>query len=124
MSIWGVGVDIVDVGRFRETLERTPGVRDRIFTAAEAELSVESLAARFAAKEALVKAFKLEHAVPWHEMEVVTDEAGAPGFALTGDAAELARGLGLTAHLSLSHDGLFAAAFVVAELDDSSEVDQ
>lgn len=115
MSIWGIGVDVVDVARFAETLERTPGVRDRLFTAAEATRSIESLAARFAAKEALIKAFKVDFAFNWHEMEVVNDEAGAPSFVLTGGAAAHAAELGVTAHLSLTHDGNVAAAFVVAE---------
>ena len=115
MSIWGIGVDVVDVSRFRETLERTPGVRERLFTAAEAALSVESMAARFAAKEALIKALKVETAPPWHSMEVVVDDAGAPSFALTGPAADRAEDLGVTAHLSMTHDGSVAAAFVVAE---------
>jgi holo-[acyl-carrier protein] synthase len=115
MSIWGIGVDVVDVDRFRETLERTPGVRERIFTAGEAALSVESMAARFAAKEALIKALKVTVALPWQDMEVVADDVGAPVFTLTGAAAARADELGVTPHLSITHDGRMAAAFVVAE---------
>ncbi|HSI26733.1 MAG TPA: holo-ACP synthase [Aeromicrobium sp.] len=122
MSIWGIGVDVVDVDRFRETLERTPGVRERIFTAAEAALSVESMAARFAAKEALIKALKVPVALPWHDMEVVSDDIGAPGFTLTGTAAARADELGVTPHLSITHDGNLAAAFVVAELVEDGRV--
>lgn len=119
MSIWGIGVDVVDVSRFRDTLERTPGVREKLFTAAEAALSVESMAGRFAAKEALTKAFKVDHFLPWHDVEVVTDEVGAPGFALTGVAAARAAELGVTPHLSITHDGNVAAAFVIAERADA-----
>jgi holo-[acyl-carrier protein] synthase len=115
MSIWGIGVDVVDVDRFRETLERTPGVRERIFTAGEAALSLESMAARFAAKEALIKALKVSVALPWHDMEVVSDDVGAPMFTLTGTAAARVDELGVTAHLSITHDGNLATAFVVAE---------
>lgn len=115
MSIWGIGIDVVDVDRFRETLERTPGVRERIFTAGEAALSIESMAARFAAKEALIKALKVSVALPWHDMEVVADDFGAPVFTLTGSAAARADELGVTAHLSITHDANLAAAFVVAE---------
>jgi holo-[acyl-carrier protein] synthase len=115
MSIWGIGVDVVNVERFRETLVRTPGVRERLFTSAESTLPIESMAARFAAKEALIKALKVDQALPWHDMEVVTDDVGVPGFALTGAAAERAEELGITAHLTLTHDGDVATAFVVAE---------
>ena len=122
MSIWGIGVDVVDVDRFRETLERTPGVRERIFTAGEAALSVESMAARFAAKEALIKALKVTVALPWHDMEVVSDDVGAPVFTLTGTAAARADELGVTPHLSITHDGHLAAAFVVAEFVEEGRV--
>ena len=113
MSIVGIGVDVVDLARFRATLERTPSVRDRLFTPAEAALSVESMAARFAAKEALMKALRVPTALPWHDVEVVTDEVGAPTFLLRGHAAkELGND---SAHLSLSHDTSVATAFVVIE---------
>jgi holo-[acyl-carrier protein] synthase len=112
-TLVGIGVDVVDLARFAATLERTPSVRDRLFTAAEATLSLESLAARFAAKEALMKALRVPQALPWHDIEVVTDEVGAPDFRLTGAAAEQ---VGANrAHLSLSHDTSVATAFVVVE---------
>ena len=113
MSIVGIGVDVVDLARFRATLERTPSVRDRLFTAAESELSVDSMAARFAAKEALMKALRVSAALPWHDVEVASDEVGAPVFVLRGDAAE--RVGGHRTHLSLSHDTSVATAFVVIE---------
>jgi holo-[acyl-carrier protein] synthase len=113
MSVVGIGVDVVDLARFRATLERTPGVRERLFTPAEAALSVESMAARFAAKEALMKALRVPEALPWHDIEVVTDEVGAPSFVVRGVAAEC---VGESrAHLSLSHDTSVATAFVVVE---------
>lgn len=113
MTIVGVGVDVVDLTRFAATLERTPSVRERLFTPAEATLSVESLAARFAAKEALMKALRVPQALPWHDVEIVTDEVGAPDYRLSGAAADLVGGN--RAHLSLSHDTSVATAFVVIE---------
>ena len=111
--IVGIGVDVVDLARFAQTLERTPSVRERLFTPAERPLPTESLAARFAAQEALMKALRVPVALPWHEIEVTTDDVGAPGFALTGEAAE--RVGGAVTHLSLSHDTSVATAFVVVE---------
>jgi holo-[acyl-carrier protein] synthase len=112
-TVVGIGVDVVDLARFAATLERTPTVRDRLFTPSEAVLPMESLAARFAAKEALMKALRVPQALPWHDIEVVTDEVGAPDFRLTGTAAE--RIGDARAHLSLSHDTSVATAFVVVE---------
>ena len=112
-TVVGIGVDVVDLARFTATLERTPSVRDRLFTGSEGALSVESLAARFAAKEALMKALRVSTALPWHDIEIVTDDVGAPGFRLSGAAAQR---LGDDrAHLSLSHDTSVATAFVVVE---------
>jgi holo-[acyl-carrier protein] synthase len=116
MTIWGVGVDVVDLARFENTLERTPDMRSRLFTEAEATLSLESLAGRFAAKEAFVKALRAPAGMTWQEIEVVTDPQGAPSFVLHGAAAARAKELGITGtHLSISHDTSVATAFVVAE---------
>ena len=116
MTIWGVGVDVVDLARFEDTLERTPEMRSRLFTDAEAKLSLESMAGRFAAKEAFVKALKAPAGMSWQDIEVVTDPQGAPSFALHGAAEARAKELGIVAaHLSISHDTSVATAFVVAE---------
>ena len=114
--IVGIGVDVVDVARFEETLARTPGVRSRLFTAAERDLPAPSLAARFAAKEALAKALGAPKGLAWHDAEVRHSTDGAPQLALSGtvEAAAAAKGA-RTWHLSLSHDGGLAVAFVVAE---------
>ncbi|MFT4188851.1 MAG: holo-ACP synthase [Aeromicrobium sp.] len=118
MSVRGIGVDVVDVERFAASLERTPTLRQRLFTPAEATLSTESLAARFAAKEAFVKALRAPAGMSWTDIEVVTDDRGAPSFALHDQAAARVRDLGITGlHLSISHDGPVATAFVVAEAD-------
>lgn len=114
--ISGVGVDVVDIERFRATLERTPTLRERLFTEAEAALPLESLAARFAAKEAFVKALRAPAGMSWQDIEIVSTPAGAPEFALHGAARTRAKELGITAtHVSLSHDESVATAFVVAE---------
>jgi holo-[acyl-carrier protein] synthase len=109
--IVGVGTDLVETARLERALVRTPSLRDRLFTPGECGLPVESLAARFAAKEALAKALGAPAGLSWHDAEVVSDEHGRPSFALTGAVAE--RTTGLDVHLSLSHDGGFALAFVV-----------
>ncbi len=114
--ISGIGVDVVDIDRFRASLERTPTLSARLFTAAEAGLSLESRAARFAAKEAFVKALRAPAGMSWQDIEVVSTAAGAPEFVLHGAAKARAKELGITrTHLSLSHDGPVATAFVVAE---------
>lgn len=114
--ISGVGVDVVDIERFRESLDRTPTLRERLFTPAEAKLPLESLAARFAAKEAFVKALRAPAGMSWQDIEVVTTSAGAPEFVLHGAAQARANELGIiTTHVSLSHGSSVATAFVVAE---------
>ncbi|WP_067174863.1 holo-ACP synthase [Microtetraspora niveoalba] len=114
--IVGIGVDVVDVARFAATLERTPALRERLFTEAERGLRTESLAARFAAKEAVAKALGGPAGLSHVEAEVVTDEAGRPTVRVTGAAAEAARALGVTRwHISLTHDGGIAVAYVIAE---------
>ncbi|PWW22809.1 holo-[acyl-carrier protein] synthase [Geodermatophilus normandii] len=120
--IVGVGIDVVPVTRFAESLERTPGLRDRLFTAAEQTTpsggarTAESLAARFAAKEAVAKALGAPGALRWHDAEVTVGEHGRPHLEIRGTVAARAGQMGITSwHLSLSHDGGIASAVVVAE---------
>lgn len=114
--IVGVGIDVVDVGRFAEALERTPSLPRRVFTAAERERSVASLAARFAAKEALAKALGAPAGLEWHDAEVVTSDDGRPWLEVSGTVAKRCEALGVaTIHLSLSHDAGVASAMVVLE---------
>ena len=114
--IVGVGIDVVDIDRFHETLERTPGLRDRVFTPAEAVRPLASLAARFAAKEALAKALGAPAGMHWHDAEVRTDDDGRPWLEITGTVAAQAARLGVQSlHLSLSHDAGIASAVVVLE---------
>ena len=120
--IVGIGVDVVDVARFGRGLERTPALRTRLFGDAELVLPdgaprhVRSLAARFAAKEALIKALGGSVGLRWHDVAVRSDDDGAPSLVLTGGAAALAGARGADRlHLSLSHDAGVAVAYVVAE---------
>lgn len=114
--IVGVGVDIVDIDRFRRALERTPRLGERLFTDRERQLPVTSLAGRFAAKEALIKAFGGSGSMSFHDMEVVTNSHGAPSFQLRGPGKDLAASQQIdNIHLSITHDANAAIAFVVAE---------
>jgi holo-[acyl-carrier protein] synthase len=114
--IVGVGIDVVDIARFMETLERTAGLKDRLFTDAEAAKPPSSLAARFAAKEALAKALGAPAGMHWRDAEVTTDDDGRPWLEITGTVAARASQLGVQSmHLSLSHDAGIASAVVVLE---------
>lgn len=114
--IIGIGVDVVQVSRFKQQLERTPALRERLFTPAERGLNLRSLAARFAAKEAVAKALGAPVGMVWQHCQVDIDEAGAPHVNASGTVAEVADARGVkTWHLSMSHDGDLATAMVVAE---------
>ena len=114
--IVGVGIDVVDIARFQASLERTPALADRVFTPAERPLPPASLAARFAAKEAVGKALGNPGDLRWQDAEVCSEPNGRPYLVVTGTVAERAAELGvLRWHLSLSHDAGIASAMVVAE---------
>lgn len=114
--IVGIGVDLVDIARFERALERTPRLRQRLFAAAEQPLKPHSLAARYAAKEALIKALGGSDGVHWTEIEILTEDSGRPRFSLSGSTAAVVAGRGIDAlHISLSHDAGLATAYVVAE---------
>lgn len=119
----GIGVDIVDIERFRTSLTRTPTMRQRLFTPAELDYvapkadPVPSLAARFAAREAVMKALGLGlGAFGFHDVWVERADTGVPSLAFAGRAAHLAHLAGVTRwHLSISHSRSSAIAMVVAE---------
>jgi holo-[acyl-carrier protein] synthase len=123
--IVGSGIDVVEVGRIHESVERF-GTRflNRVFTAAEQTYclrkrrSAESLAARFAAKEAGAKALGtgISRGVHWLEIEVIREPGGRPSLRFHGRAAEIAAGLGVAqTALSLTHTAELAMASVVLE---------
>jgi len=116
VPVIGVGIDVVDIDRFEVSLERTPSLRERLFTAAEAGRPISSLAARFAAKEALAKALGAPHGMAWHDAEVVSEDSGRPLLTIRGTVRARADELGVRQlHLSLSHDAGLASAVVVLE---------
>ncbi|WP_308467547.1 holo-ACP synthase [Rathayibacter soli] len=114
--ILGIGVDIVDLARFDRAVSRTPRLVERLFAESERELPTHSLAARFAAKEALIKALGSSDGVHWHDIEVTANGEGDPGFTLHGSAAALIAARGIASvHLTMTHDAGVACAFVIAE---------
>ncbi|MER5792500.1 holo-ACP synthase [Streptomyces sp. NPDC001980] len=122
MSIIGVGIDVAEIDRFRESLERTPGLAGRLFVERELYLpsgerrGVASLAARFAAKEALAKALGAPPGLLWTDAEVLVEDSGRPRLQVKGSVAACAAELGVRSwHVSLSHDAGVASAVVIAE---------
>ena len=119
--IVGIGVDVVDVARFERAADRTPGLLSRLFADSEQvdgerPRPLRSLAARFAAKEALIKALGSSDGVHWHDMQVVSDGLRNPSFSIGGGLAAVVAERGITAiHLSMSHDAGVAIAYVIAE---------
>lgn len=126
MSCWSVGVDLTEVTRIRNLIERY-GDRflGRVFTPAEIEYcrgkkqgSMQSFAARYAAKEAVFKStgLGLRTHMRWHDIEVRNDKNGRPELHLSGHVATLLEGK--KAHISLSHSGDMAIAMVVVDTPD------
>jgi holo-[acyl-carrier protein] synthase len=120
--IVGVGIDVAEIGRFEAALARTPGMAERLFTPAElllpsgAPRGSASLAARFAAKEALAKALGAPAGLQWLDAEVTTSANGQPHLTVQGTVAARAAALGVRGwHVSLSHDAGIASAVVIAE---------
>lgn len=121
-SVIGIGVDIVDTERFAAVMERTPRIIDRLFAPAEVRRedgtlrSPVSLAARFAAKEAVAKVLGDTAGLEWHDCLVLTDALGKPSLRMERTIAQASTDRGIEHwHLSLSHDAGHSIAFVVAE---------
>jgi holo-[acyl-carrier protein] synthase len=123
--IVSIGIDIVEVYRIRETLARTPRFAERVFTDRErayceskGAAAAQSYAARFAAKEAFLKALKTgwRGKITWHDMEILNDSLGVPILEIRGEARILLENLGADKiHLSLSHTTEHAVAEVILE---------
>jgi holo-[acyl-carrier protein] synthase len=114
--IIGVGIDVVDIDRFAARLEANPRLGERLFGPDELGLRPESLAARFAAKEALAKALGAPVGLRWTDATVVREADGRPHLRVSGTVADRAEHLGVRSlHVSLSHDAGVASAVVVAE---------
>jgi holo-[acyl-carrier protein] synthase len=114
VSVSGVGIDLLEVDRLEQALERRPRLAERLFTDGEREYAstrarpVMHLAARFCAKEAVAKALGLT-AWSFRDVEVVATGA-APEVRLSGSAAQRAAELGATVSVSLTHTATLAAA--------------
>ena len=116
--IIGVGIDVVEIARFEQALIRTKGLASRLFTAGERTVPSRSLAARFAAKEALAKALGAPRGLLWTDAEIVAHDGGRPVLKVSGTVAAAAARVGVTHwHVSLSHDAGIASAVVIAEGD-------
>jgi holo-[acyl-carrier protein] synthase len=123
--IVSIGTDIIEVYRIRETIERTPRFLERVFTPLEREYceakgaaAAQSFAARFAAKEAFLKAIRTgwRGEITWQNIEVRVDSEGAPSLVITGEAKRILDELGAArVHVSLSHTNEHATAQVVLE---------
>jgi holo-[acyl-carrier protein] synthase len=123
--ILSIGIDIIEVARIREVLLRTPRFAERVFTRVERNycdgrgvVSAQHYAARFAAKEAALKALQTgwRGGISWQDVEVSSRENGAPYLIFTGQVLTIFRQFGATAtHLSISHTSEHAIAQVVLE---------
>lgn len=127
--IVGIGVDVVDIDRFSAVLRRRPAMSERLFTPAERVTgdgrprTAGSLAVRFAAKEAVIKALGGPLGLQWHDCEVVSGFNGRPSLAMRGTVSDAASVRGVTTwHLSMTHDGGMAMAYVIAEGDSGSAI--
>jgi holo-[acyl-carrier protein] synthase len=121
-SMIGLGIDAVDIDRFRELLVRRPGLAQRLFTDGERGYTdrladpAPSLAARFAAKEATMKALGVGlGAFRWQDVEVARSDDGRPSLIVRGQAAALAGRQGVESwQVSLTHTASLAEAVVAA----------
>ncbi|GAO09461.1 holo-ACP synthase [Streptomyces lydicamycinicus] len=120
--IIGVGIDVAEIDRFGAALERTPELAHRLFIEDELILpsgerrGIASLAARFAAKEALAKALGAPAGLHWTDAEVYVEDSGQPRLRVQGTVEARAVELGVRSwHVSLSHDAGVASAVVIAE---------
>jgi holo-[acyl-carrier protein] synthase len=123
--IVSIGIDIIEVYRIRETLERTPRFTERVFTEKErlyceskGAAAAQSYAARFAAKEACLKALQTgwRGKVTWHDVEIISGENGVPSLEIRGEARKILEKLGADkVYLSLSHTTEHAIAQVILE---------
>ncbi|MEW1654382.1 MULTISPECIES: holo-ACP synthase [unclassified Streptomyces] len=122
MVIIGVGIDVAEIERFDAALRRTPELAHRLFIEGELTLpsgerrGIASLAARFAAKEAVAKALGAPGGLHWTDAEVYVEDSGQPRLRVRGTVAARAAELGVRSwHVSLSHDAGVASAVVIAE---------
>lgn len=122
--IIGTGIDVVNIERFADIIKRNPAVVERLFVPHERAKPLRSLAARFAAKEAIAKALRAPVGMVWQHCWIENTEDGAPYVVTTGTVAEREKELGINRwHLTLTHDEPVAIASAVAEYLSSSEIE-
>lgn len=123
--IFGTGIDIIAISRIGKSIDRFSGrFEERIFTRQEIDFCrsrpnpIQHFAARFAAKEAVLKSMGvgLDGGIAWKDIEVVSETSGRPKLNLSGEGKQLFDTLGLkNIHISLSHDKTHAIAQAIAE---------
>jgi holo-[acyl-carrier protein] synthase len=121
-ALVGLGIDSVDIPRFAEVVARRPALVARLFTPAEQQFAaglsnpIPTLAARFAVKEAVMKALGVGMgAFGWADVGIIREAGGPPGLVVTGRAASLAQERGVGAwHVSITHTAVVASAVVAA----------
>ena len=127
--ILGVGIDIIEVPRIARQLSEDVGLKRRLFTEREVaycegkRFEAQYYAARFAAKEALLKALGtgLRGRMKWTDIEIVNDDAGKPAILVSGRVEDLVGKSGISRiHVSLSHVKDVASAIVIAETGDTA----
>ncbi len=124
--IYGIGNDIIEVERIKKALSKDNGFKEKVFSKAEIDCcetksnKYQSYAARFAGKEAFMKAFKTGwgQGVSWNEIEITSLESGQPILRLSGNTKEIVTSYKITKfHITLSHLKDIAMATVVLECE-------
>ena len=111
--IIGIGVDLVQIDRFQRLFSQNEQLRYRLYGPSEQNMTLTSLAGRFAAKEALYKAFNQTRNLSMSEIEIANDSVGRPYFIMNQSLEKVLNGY--IVHLSITHDLGVAMAFVVIE---------
>ena len=112
--ILGIGIDIVDMDRFNKIAENI-NFRSRYFSKTESNLNVQSLAGRFASREALYKAVGFQGQFNWEDVEIINGDSGAPKFIFRKSAKKFFKSKKI--HLTISHVPEYAISMVIIEVD-------
>lgn len=121
--IIGTGIDVVNIDRFQAIITKNPALLKRVFVPHERAKNLRSLAARFAAKEAIAKALRAPAGMVWQHCWIENTADGAPYIVVEGTVAKAAQALGINRwHLTITHDDPVAIASVVAEHLTDSEL--
>lgn len=122
--IYGIGNDIIEVERVKKAIEKNRGFKEKVFSQKEITLceskgnKYQSYAARFAGKEAFMKALKTGWAegISWTEIEILSEESGAPFLVLSGQTLSFVKECNIShTHITMSHVKAYAIADVILE---------